>query len=198
MKKWLPLIPLHSLLVMNPTASTKEASPASFVIVGRLGKAYGLEGWIHVHSFTEATDNLLHYDPLYWQPSDHWQPMPITDKRWHNHGIMIQMKALVPTREAVQAFSGREIAVLRSQLPPLPKGEYYWCDLEGLTVINRQHYTLGTVDHVLNVGSSDLLVIKKAQSTIMIPQLPHYVDAIDLDTGIITVDWELDWIHDKQ
>ena len=182
---------------MHTAALSKKASPASFVIVGRLGKSYGLEGWIHVHSFTDPSDNLLQYEPFYWQESNHWKPMPVTGKRWHNNGVMIQMDHLIPNREAAQAFAGRDIAVTRAQLPPLPEGEYYWCDLEGLTVINRQHLALGTVDHVLNIGAGDLLVIKNGQSTVMIPQLPQFVDTIDLAAGIITVDWELDWIHDS-
>ncbi|MHA7841634.1 MAG: ribosome maturation factor RimM [Gammaproteobacteria bacterium] len=183
---------------MNTSVSSKEASRASFVVVGRLGKSYGLEGWIHVHSFTDPLDNLLQYDPWYWQMANTWEIMPITAMRWHNDGVMIQMSDLIANREAIQSVTGQNIAICRTQLPPLPDGEYYWCDLEGLTVINRQELVLGKVDHILNVGAGDLLVVKKDKNTFMIPQLPQYVDTIDVKEGIIRVDWEVEWCHDPK
>jgi len=48
-------------------------------------------------------------------------------------------------RDQAARLMGAEIAVRREQLPPLPPGEYYWTDLEGLRVVTREGVELGTV-----------------------------------------------------
>ena len=39
--------------------------------------------------------------------------------------------------EDASLYVNCEIATLRQQLPKLPAGEYYWTDLEGLNVVNK-------------------------------------------------------------
>lgn len=163
----------------------------TFVIVGKLGKTSGLDGWIHVHSFTYPRQNLLEYAPWYWQINEVWEIMPLSAKRWHKEGVMIQMESIASSREAAQRLANYAIAIPRSQFPPLPAGEYYWCDLEGSTVINHHGETLGVVDHLMEIGGNDLLVIKDKSKTILIPY--NFVQHTHLPTKTITVEWEVEW-----
>ena len=45
-------------MVTQDVAITRDV-----VIVGRIGAAYGVRGWVHVSSFTEPPENLLSYSP---------------------------------------------------------------------------------------------------------------------------------------
>ena len=88
-----------------------------------------------------------------------------------------------------KTYTNIDICINREQLPKLPKGEYYWSDLEGLTVINKSGKKLGTVDHLIATGSNDVLVL---ENNIMIPYIDDVILEIDLKEKIIQVDWELE------
>lgn len=95
-----------------------------------------------------------------------------------------------------QAWCHHQIVMLRQQLPPLTqKDEYYWCDLIGLTVINRSHIELGTVIGLIESPNHDTLQIKNARTrqTLLIPYHRHYIDAVDISANTIKVDWQPDW-----
>jgi 16S rRNA processing protein RimM len=36
-----------------------------WVLVGNIGKPYGVKGWVKVNSYTEPSSNILHYPPWY-------------------------------------------------------------------------------------------------------------------------------------
>ena len=40
------------------------------------------------------------------------------------------------------------------------KGDYYWHDLIGCSVVNLEGYTMGTVTEMMETGSNDVLVVK--------------------------------------
>lgn len=71
----------------------------------------------------------------------------------------------------------------------MPKGEYYWSDLEGLTVINKFGKKLGIVDHLIATGSNDVIVL---ENNTMIPYTKNVILEVDLEEKIIKVDWELE------
>jgi len=98
---------------------------------------------------------------------------------------------------------GHEISIPRSQLPALPAGQYYWTDLEGLTVVGPEGATLGQVDYIMETGANDVIVVNVAETKgakkakqCLIPYIPEVVQEIDLDQGMMRVDWQLDWDAD--
>ena len=61
------------------------------VIVGRLGRAFGVKGWQHLQSFTSPSENLLSYQPwfLRGQNSDRWQAIEDYEIQNHNDGYLV-------------------------------------------------------------------------------------------------------------
>jgi 16S rRNA processing protein RimM len=88
--------------------------------------------------------------------------------------------------------------VARHDFPPLPDGEYYWVDLVGAQVVNRQGATLGTVRGLRSNGAHDILEVERdgrqpPAAPVLIPLVAAYVDGIDLPAMRIRVDWDEDW-----
>lgn len=83
------------------------------------------------------------------------------------------------------------ISVPREDLPPLEESEYYWYDLVGLEVVNRQGESLGRVKSLLPAGVHDVLVLdgggKKER---LIPFVALYVDEVNINSGTLRVNWE--------
>lgn len=162
---------------------------ADYIIVGKVGSAYGVKGWVKVLSYTEWTATILDYSPWYIENNAGWQRIVFTEGREHGKGIIVHFDG-IDSPEKARLLSGKNIAILRSQLPALKKDEFYWSDLEGLTVVNQEGITLGKVIYLIATGSNDVLVVK-GEKEIAIPYLPDVVLDVDLTTRTITVNWEL-------
>jgi 16S rRNA processing protein RimM len=88
--------------------------------------------------------------------------------------------------------------VLRSLLPDLTDGEYYWYQLEGLKVIDQLGQLLGTVHHLLETGANDVMVVKACSGSLddrerLLPYTEQCVLAVDLVAGEMQVEWDADF-----
>jgi 16S rRNA processing protein RimM len=90
---------------------------------------------------------------------------------------------------------GAELAIRKTQLEPAEEDEFYWADLVGLSVENLDGEVLGTVDHLLETGANDVLVVKAdKQDERLIPfVMEDIVKLVDLDNKLIRVDWGKDY-----
>ena len=88
---------------------------------------------------------------------------------------------------------GSEIGISRDQLPDTAPGEYYWGDLQGLEVLTGDGESLGTVDHLIETGANDVLVVKGDRERLIPFVLQQVVTRVDLDAGTIQVDWDKDF-----
>jgi 16S rRNA processing protein RimM len=161
-----------------------------YVVVGKVGSTYGVQGWLKIQSYTEWVDNILDYTPWYLEENGGWQEVTLTGGQIHGKGIIVKFAGW-DNPETARLLSGKKIAIDRVQLPTLKKDEYYWSDLEGLTVINQNGENLGVVSYIMSTGSNDVLVVKGDKEH-AIPYLPdEVIKRVDLENRVIHVDWEI-------
>ena len=167
-------------------------SEAKRIRIGRIGGSYGVKGWMKVQSFTVPVDNILDYHPWLINLKGKWQTISIAEGRVHGKGIVVKISGC-DQPEDVSRYTNNEIWVAREQLPDLAQDQYYWTDLEGLSVETLQGIVLGNVDHLIDTGSNDVLVIK-GETQHMVPFLREQViKQVDLASGKIVVDWDPDF-----
>jgi 16S rRNA processing protein RimM len=164
------------------------------MLVGRIGGAYGIKGWVRVKSFTDPQDSIFAYAP--WQlhrPLDgKLQRMgELLEGKPHGKGLIVRLEG-VTDRDEAESLRGLEIRVDRARLPRLEAGQFYWSDLEGLKVQDQNGNELGCVDHLLDTGANDVLVIQGKDRHLIPFVYGDTVTAVDLDAGCITVVWEAD------
>lgn len=162
-----------------------------YIKVGKVGATYGVKGWLKIHTYTEFGASILEYKPWFIaRENEEGRSIEIEDGRIHGNGIVAKFAECNNPEEA-RLYTGKIISILRSQLPSLSTNEYYWSDLEGLTVINKDGEVLGKVAYLLETGSNDVLVVKGTKDH-AIPYLPgSVVLSVDLEKQEIHVDWEL-------
>jgi len=163
-----------------------------YVIIGKIGTTYGVQGWVKVFSFTEWTNDILGYGPWYIENAEGWEQIDISDGHPHGKGVVVKFTGY-DNPEQARLLTGKKIGIRRSQLPALHEDEYYWSDLEGLTVINQHGTTLGKVIYLIETGSNDVLVVKNDEDDkeLAIPYLPdEVVIRIDLKNQVMHVNWD--------
>jgi len=162
------------------------------LVMGRIAGPYGVKGWVRISPYTEQPAGLIEYTPWYLGRNGDWQAIEVLEARPHGKGLVAQL-AGCSDRDAAMALTGAEIGVYRSQLPAAQEHEYYWDDLIGLQVITLTGQVLGTVDHLLETGANDVLVIR-GEREILVPFVTgQVVESVDLDRRVIRVDWDPDY-----
>lgn len=168
----------------------------AFVVVGRIGRPYGLHGWQHIQSFTQPAENLFEYKNWYILQKNEWLPFKLDAHKLHGKEYIIHLDG-IQTKEEAALYSNKQVAVLRSHLPRLNDGEFYWSDLEGLNVVTCEGIRLGTVQYLYENTGIDVMVVKPQQDTQdrerHIPFIwQETVKDVDFIDHQITVDWDYD------
>ena len=162
------------------------------LVVGRIASPFGVRGWLRVNAFTAVVDSLLDHSPWYLKLKGQWQAVELLSGRQHGKGLVVQLK-MCHDRDAAAALTGTDIGIYRSQLPPVDADEYYWSDLMGMQVITKDDQVLGVVDHLLETGANDVIVVK-GEHEYLVPYIKEQVvKSVDLEARIIRVDWDPDF-----
>lgn len=183
--------------------------PADAVEVGRIVDAWGVKGWLKVQPF--AADPQALFSSRRWfikPPEGALRPgaasfpplLKIVAAREHGDVVVAQAQD-VADRNGAEALRGARIFVSRASFPTPDADEFYWVDLIGLAVVNREGASLGRVTGLLDTGPHSVLRVlpegadpaQAEESERLIPFVAAYVDEVDRERGRIVVDWGLDY-----
>jgi 16S rRNA processing protein RimM len=145
-----------------------------------------------VYSYTQPRENIIQYQPWYLKQSGNWQPRQVAEGKRHGKGVVARL-ADCTDRDQALSLMDVEIGISREQLPDPAPGEYYWGDLQGLEVVNQNEESFGRVDHLIETGANDVLVVKGERERLIPFVLEQVVTRVDLDAGVIQVDWDKDF-----
>lgn len=169
-----------------------DTPPERRILIGRMVGAFGVSGEIKCQSFADPPQQLLKYRPLILQQAGQERVLQSLQGRMTAKGPVIRLPD-VADRDAAQALSGAELWVSRSQLPKVGPDEYYWIDLEGLRVRNREGIDFGSVSHLFATPANPVMVVVGERERLIPFLLDRFVDAVDFDAGEIRVDWDADF-----
>jgi 16S rRNA processing protein RimM len=185
---------------------------SKLVVMGRVVAPYGVFGWLKVVPDTEALDGLFDYDTWWLGMGNDWREMVVETAKIHNDVLVVKLEG-IDDRDAAFACKGKQIAVPRDALPEPEVNEYYWSDLIGVRVKNKQDIDFGLITEVFETGANDVLVVKPevASSEVvksavvdkdaakekplerLIPFIDSVVLEVDLATKTMLVDWDADF-----
>lgn len=162
---------------------------AKYVVIGRVGRTYGVKGWLKIQSFTSPQTNIFDYQPWYYKQKGTWFSFECDNHEINANSLLIHVKDY-DSPEKAQQLTGIEIAVKRSQLPDLPKGEYYWDDLIGLDVYNKDQVLLGKVVNIISNAAHPLLEIKGDKQHLIPLLFDKFIVEVDLSKSKMIADWD--------
>jgi 16S rRNA processing protein RimM len=189
-----------------------SSMPDDAIELGRIQEAFGIKGWVRIHAHSADTDALLAAKEWYLQPPEPKfargfsafsgvVSVKVGEIKAQTAGIVARIEGL-DDRNVAEALKGVRISVPRSAFPATPEGEYYWVDLIGLRVVNREGVEMGIVRDLMPTGPNSVLVLEYTETTAdgkektlerMIPFVDAYVDKVDQQARLITVDWGIDY-----
>lgn len=166
------------------------------VLVGTIGKPYGVKGWVKINSYTEPVGNIIDYRPWYLEAPNKSSSPPILieiiDCRLHGQQILALL-ANCTAPESACFYTNYKIYVDREKFFPLTAREYYWTDLEGLKVYTCKNIYLGVIQAVFATGANDVLVITDTKRHLIPFLLDQTIKSIDLENKTMIVDWDAEF-----
>jgi len=194
---------------MTPAAPPPGASPdwpADAIEVGRIVDAWGIKGWVKVVPFASDPQALFSSRRWFVLPpeaggiarpvvAESYPPiLKVMQSREHGGAVVAQVQD-VTDRSGAEALRGARLFVGRASFPTAGDGEYYWVDLIGLQVVNREGAALGSVVGLLDTGAHSVLRVapEDGGEERLIPFVGAYIDDVSLEARLIRVDWGLDY-----
>ena len=182
--------------------------PSDAIEVGRISDAWGIKGWFKVLPYSADPEALFSSKRWYLLPAEKGaktfvgtQVLRLREAKEHS-GTVVASAHEVDDRTAAEALRGARIFIARTNFPTAAKDEFYWIDLIGLDVVNREGVALGRVAELLATGPQTVLVLSAEELNEagvaksverMIPFVAKFVDDVSLAQRRITVDWQPDY-----
>ncbi len=181
----------------------EPARPEDAVEVARILGAWGVRGELKVRPLAADPQALFSSKRWYLAPPETtYGPVRGVGFRWPSLlrvvGARSQGDCVVASvhniadRDAAEALKGGRIFVSRASFPTPDEDEFYWVDLIGLAVTNRQGDSLGSVVGLIETGPHCVLRIQPQESArpeVLIPFVDAYIDKVEMSARLISVDW---------
>ncbi len=189
---------------MSDPSATDAEFPPDAVEVARVVDAWGIKGWVEVQPFAKDPQALFSSRRWFLKPPQAKAARPadrgavglpallrVIEAREHGDAVIASVRD-VTDRNAAEALRGARIFVARSSFPSLADDEFYWVDLIGLQVVNRDGVLLGEVIDLIDNGVHSVLRVL-GETERLIPFVAAYIDEVDRQARQVHVDWGLDY-----
>lgn len=165
-----------------------------FLVVGHLNKPHGTKGEFFVWPLTDrgetvftAGNELLVSDVKGELPDERFPPLRIEGVRPFRTGQLLRFEG-VGSRNQADLLRNRYLLIPFSDAEPLEEGDLYYHQLIGMLVVTVGGQELGKVSEVYELDPSDLLEVRGAERSFLIPYTQQIVSDVDLPKRRIIID----------
>lgn len=168
-----------------PVPSPVQA--ADLVAVGKIVKPFGLRGDVRVLSLSDVPGRIQGLKQVMLvAPSGRTVSASVTRLREERGGFVVGFDVFSTPEEAA-VFRGGLIQIARDEVPTLPEGQYYECDLIGVTVRDEAGQFVGTLEEIVATGGHPVFAVRRDGREVLIPATRSVVASVDLAGRTMTV-----------
>jgi len=172
---------------INPhdqTGSPQTGEPV-FLAVGYLRRPHGLHGEILMDVLTDFPERLRIGKEIF--VGEEQKFYRISRVRWHDHQMLVSLEGVIDREQAGQ-FRNLMVYVRADSLPDLEKGEHYFHQLIGLSVVEKEGQLLGKLVEIIETGANDVYVVQTSKGDeLLLPAIEDVILGIDLERGEVLV-----------
>lgn len=154
------------------------------VIVG----TRGLRGELRVRPSSGSSTALLDVETVFLAVAK-GEPAPfaVSKATLVKGQVMLQLATLDHINK-VEGLSGTPVLVRYADLDELPEDSYYWHELQGLSVVDKQRGEIGSIEDLFSTPAHDIYVVRGRFGEVLIPAVDAFIVEIDEATRCMTVD----------
>ena len=158
---------------------------AGLEAAGVVVAAHGVQGLVRVKTFTETTEALDAYGPLFDADGKRTFELRVVEAR---ETVAIARIKGVSDRNAAERMKGLMLYLRREALPEAEEDEFFHADLIGLTA-ELDGARIGEVKALFDYGAGDLIEIDldAGGAPLVLPFTEAAVPEIDLEEGVVRI-----------
>lgn len=156
---------------------------SKYLECGKIINTHGVCGGVKIESWCDTPSELASLKRVYLKNGASYCERKILRASVFKQFVLMELEG-VGGIDAASALRGRVIYADRDDLN-IGDGAYFIADIIGLPVIDATTgETLGELSDVMNLGASDIYVIKTENGEKMIPAVPEFIKNVDTEKGI--------------
>jgi 16S rRNA processing protein RimM len=159
-----------------------------FYYLGKILKTFGNKGQLMVHLDVDEPDKYERLESVYLDIYGERIPFFITRVELKNRNSAVFSFADVSSSDEAEEYTGREMFLPVSNLPPLSGKQFYFHEVEGYMVTDSMHGELGIVESILDLHQQALFQIRHGEKEILIPVVDQIIKNIDRERKIIHIE----------
>jgi len=157
------------------------------VVVGKLGRARGLQGDLYITPLTDFPQRFADLEEILVKGPDGWESFRIDRSDFISGRPVIRFEGITSPEEASR-LTNRLLAVPREEVFDLPEGSHYVFDLVGSEVVDESGEMIGRLVDIQRYPANDVYVIMAADNRRMVlAAVAEFVRDVDVETKKITV-----------
>jgi len=165
------------------------AATDSWFEFGIVAGTHGIRGDLKVRPLTAGSDALLGAGRVRLQAKDGTdsvvEPARLTV---HKDVVLMRLQGL-DNINLVTHLLGAKVFMLHDDLADPGEDTFYWHEIEGLNVVDRQLGELGQLADLMSTSAHDIYVVRGGRyGEVLIPVVSAMVVSVDPDAGVIQVD----------
>jgi len=160
------------------------ATKVTHLVIGKVTAPRGVRGELKVAIETDDPQRFSLLREVYL--GDALVRFEVKRARLHGGQALLQLCG-IQDRTAAEEWRNAYVYVPVEDALPLGDGEYYYHQIEGLTVMSIEGEVLGQVTEVLPTGANDVYVVQGTEGELLLPALKSVIIRVDLDAGTMLV-----------
>jgi len=167
-----------------------------YILLGKITKPHGIRGEVKIYPYSgNAEQFVASYTSVYLASDGEAAPVEYTIERSRVQGrqVLVCFKNCTD-RNTAEKLTGREVYVLKGDLPELDEKEFYLHQLEGKRIVDKEGTALGVSRRILTGGGQDILIIDNQGREYMVPIVGAFIRHIggkevvlDLPPGLLDI-----------
>ena len=149
-----------------------------WIPVGRVTRTHGLKGELKFYPFEKNGITVQSGQKICLEKMQ----LKVESVRGTKSPFILKLDG-INSIEDTKSLVGQEVRVARKDFEPLPEGEFYRFEIEGLKVFDDTGKYYGVVEEIVETGSNDVYVVRGEGKEWLIPMIDSVVHTIDLEQG---------------
>jgi 16S rRNA processing protein RimM len=153
------------------------------LVVGRIGRAHGVQGEATIEVRTDQPDQRFAVGSTV--STEDGRNLIISGNRWHNKILLLSF-AGITDRDQVELLRDQLIST-EVNTEDLEPGEYHFQQLIGCQVKLQDYREIGLVHEVIQLPGQDLLGVQTPTGEVLIPMVKQIIVSVDIGAKLIVV-----------
>ncbi len=149
-------------------------------------KPQGVRGELKLQAYVDSLDRFHSLSHVFLKENGRYSKKTVEKARIYKGFAYIKISGC-EDRNAAEHLRGASLYIDRANAAKLPENAYYIADLIGMTVVDTEGRTLGTLHEVIRTGGVDVYHVK-GEKDILFPLAPGVQKQVDLQNKKIHVD----------